>query len=253
MKSFEINRVREFYQSPELFNELSNIIKSNPDILFDWSVDSGRSITSIEINDDNDLTYMNIGAVKVRRSVNKDLNGRLYLRVRIEERNTSGEVLPPKPPFNFILCGFKRDASTLLSYNVEPSTAIYNSIKYGTRIKLNENNQTQNTEFVLSNMFYYKDYLHATESNYTPITPNFVVQGQDIVKVRTEVVSANDKIFFPREFDNDPMVEIKFWSYETSRNMQKPLIITLIVVCVPLIIIFGILIHRSISKRRQKI
>ncbi len=256
LKYLDTHRVREFYQSPELFDDLVKTIKLHPDILFDWSTDNNRRITNVEINQDNDLTIMSVGAAQMPRSVNKDLNGRLYIRVTIEERSVSGEVLPPRPPFNFILCGFKRDASTLLGYNEQTkniSRALYNSMKYGTRIKLNVNNQIKNTEFVLSNMFYYKDYLHATESNFTPITPNFIIQGQDVVKVKTDVVSANDKIFFPKEFDDKTVVEVKFWSSDSNQNLQKPLFISLIVVCVPLLIIFSILIHRSISKRRQKI
>ncbi len=258
LRNFAEFRVRDFYQEAEKFQKLKQIIKEHPDILFDWSSDNHRSIKDIWINTENDTTLMSIGAAQMERRINKDLNGRLYISVVIEERDVNDNLLPPKPPFNFILCGFKRDSNAFLSYNSESnkiSLAIYNSILYGTKIKLNENSPLKNTEFILGNLFYYKDYSHATKSNLTPITPNFIIQGQDLIKVRTETTIGNDKIIFPPEclVKGEDNVEVKFWSDRSSKNLWKPLIVTLGVVCVPLIVLCFILILRLRNKRRQKI
>ncbi len=260
LEHYQTFRVRDFYQERQKFEELKQNLINHPNILFDWSSDvtdtKKRSIKDIWINTDNDTKIMRVGAAEMERRINKDLNGRLYITVVVEEQDLDGNVLQ-KPVYNFILCGFRRDSNAFLSYNKETEEikqAFYNSIMYGTKIKLNENTPLKNTEFVLGNLFYYKDYIDPKKSNLTPITPNFIIRGQDIIKVRTEPVVGNDKIFFPQAcLEKGSVLEIKFWSAESSTNLQKPLIVTLIIVCVPLAVLFFILVMRAISKRRQKL
>ncbi len=250
LKNFRDFRVRDFYSDSTLFEQLVDIIKKNPSILFRWADGSGNTIENIQINIANDERMTNIGAAAMQRSMYKDLNGRLYIDVTVGH----GPASPNTSIYSFILCGFKRDAMAFLDISEETkkvSTALYNSAMYGNKIKLNNNNETNNTEFVLSNTFYYKNYLQPTESNLTPITPTFVIQGKDFVKIRTDAGTGNDKINFPSEL-NGQIIKIDFWSNENS-SIVKPLLISLGAICVPLIIIIAIILGRIVRKKRHKI
>lgn len=252
LEAFKDNRVREFYQDRLLFEQLSNHIKLNPSILFNWSNQSSKVIDNIVINTADDTKEMNIGAIRMPRSTSKDINGRLYIDVTISDKN---EPNLGQTKYSFILCGFKRDALAFLNFNdytKRLSAALYNSAMYGSKIKLNNNNKKSNTEFILANVFYYRDYQNPLESNLTPVPPSFISHGKDSITLKTDVISGNDAIFFPKSLLEKQSISFSFWTEEND-SLVYPLVIILICVSIPIAIELIVLFYVLVIKRRSKI